>query len=147
MRLLGFFDHSWAARGRPTISFWPPTSRQKGLWSAKLERLELNNLVLEPLDLILEPPGIHFDPSGTCFGASRYQFLSDTPDNQSLYAGYQNTYRLSAIRARRNARSDSPRVVKKVSILCLQHAPTLFPRSFFFSACPYLFKDVLRLVL
>ena len=47
LRLLGFFDHSWAAHGRPTISFWPPTSRQKGLWSAKLERLEPHNLVLE----------------------------------------------------------------------------------------------------
>ena len=71
LRLLGFFDHSWADHGPPIISFWPPTSRQKGLWSAKLERLEPHNLVLEPLDLILEPPGTHFDPSGSCFGASR----------------------------------------------------------------------------
>ena len=52
--------------GPPNISFWPPTSRQKGLWSAKIDLLEPLNLVFEPLNLILD----HFDRSKSCFGAS-----------------------------------------------------------------------------
>ena len=51
--LVGLFGGLLAAQGPPKFSFWRLTSRQKGLWSAKIERLDAHNLVLEPPDLIL----------------------------------------------------------------------------------------------
>ena len=65
--LVGLFGGLLAAQGPPKFSFWRLTSRQKGLWSAKIERLEAHNLVLEAPDLILQPPRTHFEFSGTYF--------------------------------------------------------------------------------